>query len=51
MESRTNLVVLIKEPEALRGLDRLIECARRVLERDMPLPEREPAQKPLARTA
>ncbi len=48
---RAKLIVLIKEPEALRGLDRLIECARRVLDREMREPVHEPAPKPLARTA
>ena len=45
--------VLIAEPDALRGLDHLIERSRRVLDRyiRMPLPVRKPDPKPLARTA
>lgn len=51
MESRTNIRALIEDPDALRGLDRLIECARRVLDRNMRMPVRNAEQKPLARTA
>jgi len=55
MKSKTTLTALIKEPDAFRGLDHLIESARRVLDRYMRtpvrMPERNSEQKPLARTA
>jgi hypothetical protein len=50
-----NLGAVIKEPDALRGLDHLVDRARRVLDRYMripvPMPVRNPDPKPLARTA
>jgi len=46
-----NLAAIIAEPDALRGLDHLIERARRVLDRNMRMPVRKPDPKPLARTA
>jgi hypothetical protein len=51
MKSWTNLATLIQKPEALRGIDHLIEYSRRVLDRYMRTPERKPEQKKLARVA
>ena len=48
--NRQNLPQLISEPDALRGLDHLIELARRILNRNMRMPVRKP-EEPLARTA
>ena len=55
MKGWTNFSAVVKEPDALRGLDHLMERARRVVERYMripvPLPARKPNPKPLGRTA
>jgi len=51
MKSWTNLTALIQQPDALRGIDRLIEYSRRVLDRYMPTRGREPEQKTLPRAA
>lgn len=51
MKSWTKLTALVQEPVALRGLDRLIDYARRVLDRYEPLPVRKAEQKTLARIA
>ena len=51
MKSWTNLTALIQKPDALRGIDHLIEYSRRVLDRYMHTPEREPEEKPLPRVA
>jgi len=51
MKSWTNLTALIQEPDALRGIDHLIEYSRRVLDRYMRTPVREPEQNTLSRVA
>lgn len=55
MDGRTNITALIGAPDALRGLDHLIEHARRVLDRyryvPLRLPVRKPEEKTLGRTA
>lgn len=55
MNSLRNLTRLLQEPDALRGLDHLIERARCVLERYMDLPLQMPVRirdhQQLARTA
>jgi len=55
MKIWTNLNAVLKEPEALRGLDHLIESTRRVLDRYMrvplPMPAPQADPKPLARIA
>jgi len=44
-------MMVIGQPEALRGIDNLIERARRVLDRYMRIPERKTEQKQLPRAA
>lgn len=51
MDSWTKFRTLIEDPVALRGLDHLIECASRVLDRYMGMPVRKSDPKPLARIA
>lgn len=55
MNGWPNLSAVVGNPDALRGLDHLVERARRVLERYMrvpvPLSARKPDPKPLGRTA
>ena len=49
MSSPPQIIALIRQPDALRGLDHLIEYTRCVLDRYMNLPER--PEKPLSRAA
>ena len=55
MNGWTNFDAVLKEPTALKGLDVLMDRARRVLDRymriPMPMPVRKPEPKPLGRTA
>ena len=51
MNSWTKFRALLEDPDALRGLDHLMECARRVLDRNLRMPMRQPDPKPLGRTA
>jgi len=51
MKRWTNLPVLIQQPDALQGLDSLIERARRVLNRYKRIPVVKPEPRKLARTA
>ena len=55
MKVLTNLGAVLKEPDALRGLDLLVERARSVVDRYMRVPVSMPAPKSdpkvLARTA
>jgi len=51
MNGWTNISALLTEPEALRGLDRLIEYARSVVDRYMRVPARNADHESLARVA
>lgn len=55
MDDLTKLALVLEAPEALRGLDQLMERVRRVLERyahvPLRMPLRTPDQSRLARTA
>jgi hypothetical protein len=51
MKSWTNLTALVQKPDALRGIDHLIEYSRCVLDRYMRTPVRKPEQKTLPRVA
>lgn len=51
MNSWSKLKTLIEDPVALRGIDRMMERARRVLDRYMRMPVRKVDPKPLARIA
>jgi len=51
MSSPPHITALIQQPDAFRGLDHLIDCARRVLDRYTRLPERRTDQRPLSRVA
>jgi hypothetical protein len=51
MSSSPKLTALVRQPDALRGLDHLIEQARRVLDRYMRIPAPKPEQKVLPRVA
>jgi hypothetical protein len=51
MNRWTNLTAVIRQPDALRGLDHLIERARRVLDRYKRIPVLKPDPRTLARTA
>ena len=55
MHDGIKLGTIIGRPDALKGLDHLMERTRRVLDRYMripvPMPARKPDPKPLGRTA
>jgi len=51
MNSWSKFKTLIEDPVALRGIDRMIERARRVLDRYVRMPVRKADPKPLARIA
>ena len=51
MTSWININALIEEPDALRGLDQLIEYAHCVLDRNMRVPLRNADEQSAARTA
>ena len=51
MNSSPQITGLIRQPDALLGIDHLIECARRVLDRYMRVPAPKAEQDALARVA
>jgi len=51
MSSSPQITGLLRQPDALLGIDHLIDYARRVLDRYMRMPAPKPEQKPLARVA
>jgi len=51
MNDWTHISAVLREPDALKGLDQLMECASRVLDRYGRLPVRKPEPQPLARAA
>jgi len=51
MSNSPKLTALVRQPDALRGIDHLIEHARRVLDRYMRMPAPKTEQKALPRVA